>query len=444
MEITLPFQFQPRPYQIPALQALDNGYKRIITIWHRRSGKDKTWFNAMAKKSQERVGAYYYLFPTYAQGEKILWLGIDRDGFKFTDHIPQILRKRTDNGAMLIEMKNGSLIHIIGTDKVDSLVGTNPVGCVFSEFPLQNPNAWGFLRPILAENGGWAVFNYTPRGKMNQGWDLFQMAKEDPKHWFSEVLTVADTKVVSEEILEQEKREIISQYGDDSLFRQEYYCSFEAALLGSYYANQFKQAETEKRFTKIPIEPTIPVDTWWDLGVGDAMAIWFTQSVSKEVRVVDYYEASGEGFPFYAKVLQEKGYVYGTHNAPHDIRVKEMGSGVTRLETAQKLGIKFQIVKNIDRDDGINAVRMFFSKCWFDMERCKQGLNALANYHKEYDEKRKEYKNTPYHDWSSHAADAFRYLAVGHRSSPVKSEQKRYESRLHQKGQGKGYSLKMV
>jgi phage terminase large subunit len=372
-----------------------------------------------------RVGTYYYLFPTYAQGKKILWDGMDKDGFKFLSHIPENIRKRVDNQSMQIELVNGSIFQIIGTDNIDSLVGTNPVGCVFSEYPLQDPQAWGFLRPILRENGGWAVFNFTPRGRMNHGYDLYQTAKGDRENWYCEVLTVDDTKVIDPEGLEQEKREMRQQYGDDSLFLQEYYCSFDAAVQGSYYANLIRDAESGGRVTQVPYDPRLPVDTWWDLGVGDSTAIWFTQTVGSQIRVIDYYEASGEGFPFYAKVLQERGYIYGTHNGPHDLQVRELGSGVSRIETAAKLGIKFRTVQNIPIDDGINAARMILPLCWFDAEKCKQGLNALSNYHKEYDEKRKEYKNSPFHDWSSHGADAFRYFGVGHKlSDPEKRKRK--------------------
>ena len=440
-EIALPFNFTPRNYQEKAMVALDSGIDRIITIWPRRSGKDKTWFNMVVKKMFERVGNYFYMFPTYNQGKKILWNGIDRSGFKTLDHIPLSVRKRTDNSEMLIELVNGSTFQVIGTDNIDSVVGTNPVGCVFSEYPLQDPAAWGYIRPILAENKGWAVFDYTPRGKMNHGYDLYQMAKKSP-HWYTSLLTVDDIQHIDKETLAQEREEIIAQYGDDSLFLQEYYCSFEAAIQGAYYIQQFKKAEQEKRITTIPHEGSIKVDTWWDLGVGDATAIWFTQNVGQQIRVIDYYQATGEGLPHYAQVLQNRGYIYNTHNAPHDIQVRELGSGVSRLETARKLGINFQVVKNISIDDGINAVRLIFQKCWFDEVKCKQGLNALANYHKKYDEQRKEYSLKPDHDWSSHGSDAFRYFAVGHKNSPVLVTN---EQLLNRKRDRKNsYSLKMV
>lgn len=405
-EITIPYKFTPRDYQIPLISCIDRGYKRAVCIFHRRAGKDKTLINLITKEALKRVGVYYYLFPTYKQGRKIIWQGIDKAGMKFTDHIPEEIRKRTNDQEMMIELKNGSIIQIIGTDDIDRIVGTNPVGCVFSEYSLQNPKAWDLLRPILAENEGWAVFNYTPRGK-NHGYELYEMAKNNPK-WFAQILTVDDTKAISQEAIEEERLAGM----DEDLIQQEFYCSFEAAIQGAYYAKQINKANEDGRITNVPYVENIPVYTVWDLGVGDSTAIWFVQLVNQEIRIIDYYEAQGEGLPYYAKVLDEKGYKYGGHYAPHDIQVREMGSGLSRLETARSLGINFQVVKNISIDDGINAARTIFNRCWFDKEKTKQGVNCLVNYHKEYDEKRKEYKNIPYHDWSSHGADAFRYLAV--------------------------------
>jgi phage terminase large subunit len=405
-EITIPYKFTPRDYQIPLISCIDRGYKRAVCIFHRRAGKDKTLINLITKEALKRVGVYYYLFPTYKQGRKIIWQGIDKAGMKFTDHIPEEIRKRTNDQEMMIELKNGSIIQIIGTDDIDRIIGTNPVGCVFSEYSLQNPKAWDLLRPILAENEGWAVFNYTPRGK-NHGYELYEMAKNNPK-WFAQILTVDDTKAISQEAIEEERLAGM----DEDLIQQEFYCSFEAAIQGAYYAKQINKANEDGRITNVPYVENLPVYTVWDLGVGDSTAIWFVQLVNQEIRIIDYYEAQGEGLPYYAKVLDEKGYKYGGHYAPHDIQVREMGSGLSRLETARSLGINFQVVKNISIDDGINAARTIFNRCWFDKEKTKQGVNCLVNYHKEYDEKRKEYKNIPYHDWSSHGADAFRYLAV--------------------------------
>ena len=187
---------------------------------------------------------------------------------------------------------------------------------------------------------------------------------------------------------------------------------------GAYYRKQIQEAREEDRITYIPWEESLSVYTFWDLGIGDSTAIWFVQRVGKEIRLIDYYENTGEGFPFYAKVLQDKGYIYARHYAPHDIQVRELGSGKSRLETAQSLGIRFDIVPNISVEDGINAARTIFSKCWFDEDKCREGIRALSNYRKEFDEKNNCWKNKPLHDWSSHASDAFRYFAVGFRDKP--------------------------
>jgi hypothetical protein len=314
---------------------------------------------------------------------------------------------------MFIETINGSIFQIIGTDNIDSVVGTNPVGCVFSEYSLQDPRAWDYTRPILAENGGFAIFNYTPRGK-NHGFYLLQYAKNDPK-WFTNVLTVDDTKAIPQEVLDQERKEILAKDGNDALFMQEYYCSFDVPIQGSYYGTQLMQAEQEKRITTIPIDSAIPVHTFWDLGVGDSTAIWFMQHVRNEMRFIDYYETNGEGLQHYIKVLQDKGYIYGDHYAPHDIEVRELGTGKSRKETAQSLGINFRVAPNLPLDDGISAVRSILSQCWFDEIRCEKGLSTLRSYHKEFDDKNETYKDRPTHDWSSHGADAFRYFAVSYR-----------------------------
>ncbi len=413
-KIRLPYQFTPREYQLPVLRALDRGLKRVVCVWHRRSGKDKTFVNHLARCTYERVGTYFYLFPTYQQGRKILWNGRDRDGFKFTDHFPKELRVRTNNSEMLIELDNGSIFQVIGTDKIDSIVGSNPVGCVFSEYALQDPAAWDFLRPILAENGGWAIFNFTPRGK-NHGYNLLKMAQKDPNHWFTQTLTVKDTKAIPEEVLEQERQEITIKDGSDAFYQQEYMCSFDVPIQGSYYAQQLMMADKEDRIGDVPYEPNVQVCTAWDLGVGDSTAIWFFQIVGQEIRVIDYYETTGEGLPYYVKHLQNKPYVYEEHYAPHDIEVRELNTGKSRKETAKGLGIDFTVAPMLRIEDGIEAVRSILARCWFDSTNCEKGLSALRSYHKEFDEKNQTFKLRPHHDWASHGADAFRTFAVSYR-----------------------------
>lgn len=367
----------------------------------------------MFPENRGRIGTYYHFLPTYNQGKKILWDGMDYSGFKFMDHFPSQLVAHKSEQEMQVTLTNGSIYQIVGTDKMDNIVGTNPVGCIFSEYALQNPKAWDLFRPILRENKGWAVFIYTPRGH-NHGKALYDMALNNPD-WFCERLTINDTQredgspVITSDDIDKDRREGM----DEELIQQEYYCSFEGYQQGAYYSKQLREAEKEGRIGIVPWEPRLPVCTFWDLGIGDASAIWFVQRAGQQMRVIDYYETSGEGMAYYAKFLAEKPYKYTEHWFPHDGDVKELGTGVSRKETAEGLGLgPIEIVARLSVDDGINAVRMVFPKCWFDREKCQQGLNALANYHKVYDDNRQEFKAKPEHDWSSHAADAFRYFAV--------------------------------
>lgn len=422
--IIVPYKFTPREYQLPLFKALDNGYKRAVAIWHRRAGKDKSLINIITKEMLKTKGTYYYFFPTYKQGKKILWNGMDRRGFKFINHIPKQLRKRTDNVEMLIETVNGSIFQIIGTDNYDSIMGTNPIGCVFSEYSLQNPMVWDFIRPILAENNGWAIFNYTPRGE-NHGYDLYKIARENP-NWFCQKLTVDDTKAISSKVIDDERDSGMTE----DMIQQEFYCSFQAGIQGAYYTDQIKQAREEGRISNIPVA-NVPVHTFWDLGMNDTTSIWFAQFVGKEIRLIDYLEESGEPLDYYVKELNKKDYNYGTHYLPHDVEVRELGTGVSRLETLQSLGVKnIKVVDKLGVSDGIQAVRAIFNRFWFDENKCSKGLRALGNYHKEYDEKRKTYRNHPEHDWSSNAADAIRYLAVsinkiGTGNNPLKYNKKK-------------------
>lgn len=413
--IRLPIEsFQPREYQLPLLKALDNGYRRAVWVAHRRSGKDLTMINYIAKAMYERVGAYYYIFPTYRQAKKVIWNGMTRDGFKFTDYIPKEIRKRTDNGEMLIETENQSIFQLIGSENIDALMGANPVGVVFSEWSLQNPAAWDYIRPILAENGGWAVFIYTPRGK-NHGYTLLEMARSFPDTWYTEILDVEKTKAIPADVLNREYDEMFKKDGNDALYQQEYMCNFEVPIQGAYYAQQLMLADQEGRMGNVPYDPNTPVHTSWDLGIDDSMSIWLFQIIGQEIHFIEYYESSGEGINYYIKWLRDKPYVYGRHFAPHDIAVRELGTGKSRLEVAKSLGITFEVGKNLEIADGVQAVRNVLSRCWFDKVKCERGISALRSYHKEWDEDNQVYKNRPEHDWSSHGADSFRTFAVGYK-----------------------------
>lgn len=409
--IQLPYNFTPRPYQLPFLQAMERGIKRADLCWHRRSGKEKTCTNFSIKSMTTRIGSYYYMFPEALQGRKVLWDGTDKSGFRFINHFPRdFMDSEPNNTEMKIRAVNGSLFQIVGSDNFNSILGTNPLGITFSEFALQNPYAWGYFRPILAENDGWAVFNYTPRGD-NHALQIHELAMNDSS-WFSQVLTVDDTHAIPQAVLDQERREIIRLDGNDALFQQEYYCNFTVPMAGAYYADHLMRAYQAGRVGNVPYDPRYLVDTWWDLGVGANMAIWFVQRIGAELRFIDYMSGGAFGLIEYVKRVREKPYLYGKHIGPHDLEAPEISNGKTRRETAGSLGFDFEVAPKLSPLDGIEAAANMFSLCWFDKANCADGLNALKNYHRQYDEKRKMYLDTPYHDWASHGADAFRTGAV--------------------------------
>lgn len=434
-KIRIPYGYTPREYQTKMLGAIPAGYKRYIGVWHRRAGKDKTAFNFVVSEAVKTKAVYYYFLPTYQQGRKIVWEGIDpRTGIKFLDHVPDHLLAKKNDSDMKLVLTNGSLIQVVGTDNWNSIMGTPPYGCVFSEYSLQDPRAWDYIRPILRENGGWAMFIYTPRGR-NHGFNLYKMALRQPD-WFVEKLTVRDTKrddgspVITEEDIEKDREEGM----DENLIEQEYYCSFEGAIQGSYYAKQIKQAREDKRVTTVPYVQGIPVDTYWDLGMNDSMSIWFVQPVMYgELRVIEYYENNGEGFAHYHKYLQSRPYIYGTHYMPHDVKNRELATGISRQKAAEELGIRpiqrIERPKDLDAvNAGIEACRMILSRCYFDESKCQRGLEALESYQKVWDEENKVFKNRPLHNWASNGADAFRTFAVGFRDKvpPKKKKEKKH------------------
>lgn len=409
-ELTIPYHFTPRDYQIPIFEAIDNWIRRIIMVRHRRAWKDKACFNLIVKKALEDVWVYYYVFPTYSQGKKALWDWIDKDWWKTIKHIPDEIIKRKNDTEMKVELINWSIIQIIWSDNVDSIVWTNPIWIVFSEYSLQSPAVWDFLRPILAENGWWAIFNFTPRWD-NHAKELLDMAKENP-NWMVSVQTVEDTKAITPEVLEAEKQEIILKNWNDAIFQQEYYCSFDAWINGSYYAEILTQLEEAWHRTIVPYDSALDVYTVWDLGINDSTAIRFRQIFWKEIRIIDHYEHSWEWLSHYVWVLREKWYRYWTIRLPHDAQARSLQTWKTVEEKMYEYWFNdIQIVPRLSVLDGINSARAILPRCYFDKEKTEWGWKCLKNYHKEFDDKRVSFK-WPEHDWSSHSSDAFRYLGV--------------------------------
>lgn len=418
-EISIPNDWNPRPHQHPFFQAMDQGKKRACLLWHRRAGKDSCTLNFEAKEMFKRKGNYWHLFPKQRQARKAIWNGIDGQGRKILSQVfPDGVVSRKDSTEMMIETVNGSTWQLCGSDNYDSLVGSNPVGVVFSEWSLCDPNAWNYIRPMLAENGGWAVFIYTARGK-NHGYSLYNMAKKNDD-WFCEMLTVNDTKredgspVIGPEIIQAERDEGMAE----EMIQQEYYCSFDAQIPGAIYALQMAAARDDGRLTSIPIEPSVRVHTAWDLGISDAMSIWFFQEVGKELRLIHYYENHNQGMEHYVQYLQQfaaKHQVnYGRHLAPHDIEVRELSTGKTRRAAATAMGISFTTVQRPQKkSEAHDAVRRLFPRLWIDERRAEHGLNCLSSYQYEWDDKKGVFKDAPLHDWASHGADALQTLALG-------------------------------
>ena len=434
LDVAVPVNFTPRSYQLPFIQAMLTGEKkRAILVWHRRAGKDKTTLNLMILKMLQRVGVYYYFTPTYTQGKKFLWDGIGRDGFKFMHHFPGFddpsqpgsLVKQKWEDELKVELKQGSIFQIVGTDRLDGVRGTNPVGCVFSEYPMMNPQAWDIVRPILRENDGWAVFVYTPMGK-NHGFRLWQhvlASARISKQWYTSHLTIDDTRrdapgearYGERVVTRQDVEDDIAEGMSEALAQQEYYCSWEGYLEGSYYGDLITRMRADGRIGKFPHAIDALVDTAWDLGLDDSTAIVFTQTLRGVPRIIDYFESDGKGMDWYIKKLHREytSYDYGLHFGPHDIKVREYTTGNTRLEAAANLGLNFEVVPKLMVEDGIDATRRFLAKATADDNpRVEKLFDILNSYRREKDQETQTWSKQPVHDWTSHGADATRYRAV--------------------------------
>lgn len=430
----IPHHFDSREYQRPFIRAVDDAIKgrskvrNFMQIWHRRAGKDKVDIaDCIPRRLIQDPCLVKMVYPTLKMGRENLWDGIGGDGFRYLNHIPEGIRIGKANETSMkihVETKSHeeSIFQIGGSDNPDSLRGGNPKMFVFSEWSEQDPYAWDVVEPILKENGGISIFNLTPRGD-NHARALHDYAKDNPL-WYVQILTAEQTGIWSLKQLDEIRLDVIKRFSANgrseaeanAYFEQEYLCSFETPVIGSYYGAALRSAEKEGRITDVPLAEGFPVDTAWDLGMDDSMTIWFFQQVGAQYRFIDYYEDSGEGLTHYAKVLQDKGYLYGRHFAPHDVSVRELGTGRSRLEVAKRLGITFEISPRLDVDDGINAVRSMFRQFWFDKDKTYRGVNCLRNYRKDWDDKNKVFRTKARHDWASHGADALRTFATGHKT----------------------------
>lgn len=420
-EITLPNKWKPRDYQMPFWNYLEGGGKRAIEIAHRRWGKDDVMLHKAAVAAIERPATYWHCLPEYAQARKAIWNAVNGHTGKrrIDEAFPHEIRKRTNDQEMFIEFVNGSTWQVIGSDRYDNLVGAGVAGVSFSEWALCNPSAWGYISPMIEETDGWASFITTPRGK-NHAHSMLKEFESDPT-CFAEVSSILDTKAIMDDRLERiRKQNYIALFGEDlgqARFEQEYYCSFNASIMGAFYAREMANVRTEGRIDHaLEAEPSLPVHTAWDIGVRDDTSIWWFQIVGRQLYILDFYTNNSAGVQHYAEIVKDKarehGWRGGVDYVPHDARVKEWGTGKTRVEVMRELGLNPQVVPNLSKLDGINAVRETLPRCVFAKATEEVGISALENYRREWDDERKCLKAQEVHDWSSHPADAFRYLAV--------------------------------
>lgn len=420
---------------MPVWSALENGTTRVALAAHRRWGKDEISLHWAAVSAMTRVGSYWHMLPQANQARKAIFDAINphTGRRRIDDAFPHEIRDTTREQDMFIRFKNGSTWQVVGSDNYNSLVGSPPVGVVFSEYALADPSAWAFLRPILAENGGWAIFISTPRGR-NHFARMVEFAQRDSE-WYGQIITVTDSGQLTQEQLARERRELKAERGEkeaDAIIRQEYFCDFDAAIPGAYYGEFMSEAQREGRIGDFPWLSHLPVGIACDLGHGDQTVCWFYQQLPNgRVRVIDVLPGSGVGIDWYAQRIIRRPYTIVDTIWPHDGdhgNIRDV-NGTTLKELAGKLG--WRPIRVLDRDPsvdiGIQAVRNLLPMVEFNetpipfegetpdeaRQRMQRALDALRQYRREWDEKRQCFKDAPLHDWCSDFADGFRYLARG-------------------------------
>jgi phage terminase large subunit len=385
-----------------------------VLVCHRRFGKTVLGVNLAQQTAlqcpHDRPRSAY-IAPTYTQGKATAWDYMQH----YARPVPGVEFNQSELRA---DFPNKGQSRIYGADNPDSLRGLYLDRVILDEYGLHPSKTFSeVIGPTLVDRGGRALFLGTPNGK-NQFYDIAMFARDAQRdghpEWFYRECKASETGLLDASYLASAKAVMT-----DDEYAQEFECSFEASVKGSVYAAELQEARDAGRVTTVPLDPALPIDTDWDLGIGDSTAIWFSQSTrSGDIRLIDYYEASGEGLPHYAAMLQRKGYVYGTHWAPHDIAVRELGSGKSRLDVAASLGLRFAVVPRVhgekgqEVEAGIHAARLLLGRCWFDATRTRAGLEALMHYRRDYNTRLGEFTARPVHDWASHGADAFRGLAV--------------------------------
>ena len=399
-EIVIPYN--PRPPQLEIHKAMESS-RFVVVVAHRRMGKTVSAINQLIKSAIEcnrERPRFAYIAPTYSQAKRVAW--------DYLLHYTRPLNAEANIAEMRVDFWDRR-IQLYGSDNPDSLRGQYFDGVILDEIADQNPKIWNeIVRPALADRApqSWAMFIGTPKGQ-NHFKDLRDRAEVEP-NWKMLEFKASQTKLVLESELEAAKREM----GDDK-YAQEFECSFSASVEGSYYGQILNGLEADGRYHKIERDDLCKTFVAWDLGMGDSTSIWVAQLANNEVRLMDYIENHGQGLDWYVRELTNRGWHKAPQLLPHDVQVRELGTGKSRLEVLQEAGLDCTVVGRLGVDDGIQAVRRLLPRCYFNVPSVKQGLDCLRNYRREFDEKRQVFFDKPLHDWSSHGSDAMRYLAVG-------------------------------
>jgi len=396
------------PYKPRALQKILHGqidkHRFSVIVLHRRAGKTVMCINHMLKAALTNKllnPRYAFISPYRLQGKATAW-----------DYIKQFAGKipgtKFNESELRCDLANGARITILGAENDQAIRGISLDGCVFDETQSIKPTIFPeVIRPALADRKGWCIFIGTPKGR-NSFYQLYQSAIKNPT-WYACTYKASETEILDDEEL-QAAKDVMSK----DLYEQEFECSFQAAITGSYYGTIIEDLVREKRMVSNLYDEDIDVETWWDLGMNDQTAIWFVQRYKKEIRLIDYYENTSHGLDHYADVLKNKGFEYSTHIFPHDVKVRELGNyAKTRLEALLDLGIVGEVAPKLSIEDGIESVRRNLVNCWFDKDKCGTGIEYLKAYQKKWDDKAQVFKSKPQHSYASHCADAFRTGVAG-------------------------------
>ena len=401
MQIRIPYT--PRKFQNYLHQRIKD-YRWSVLVCHRRFGKTVCMINHLlmaALTSKVSNPRYAYIAPTFKQAKSIAWDYIKQ----FTHKIPGVRFNETE---LRVDLPNKARITLLGSENCDGLRGIYLDGCVIDEYANVNDRLFPeIIRHALSDRKGFCIFIGTPQGMNNNFYELFQHAK-GADDWFYFKAKASETKVVDQDELTKAK-EVMGE----NKFKQEFECDWIANIEGSIYGKTLAKMENQRQISRVPYDPSLPVNTAWDLGVSDHSAIIFFQQLGRSINIIDYHEERGQGMPHFIELVKNKEYIYKDHFAPHDIEVTDFSNGKTRREVAYQLGIRFKVVPKLPLEDGIHATTMTLPRCWIDVDHCKKLIDALRHYHRKYLDKNRMFRSKPVHDWSSHACDALRYMSIG-------------------------------